>query len=194
MVCNVRKALIIIKLVLYLSIVTYYWKGIVMKKTMSATALTQQQQRELDSLIEFINEFIERLKSSKEAMSDFYNNCNFCLHLRKQRKTFVSHTKMSLKVFPTMSETQQVNLELHYFKAVKELKKMLPSAEAEINRDYIFPINWIVLRELKKTVTSISAVQQEMSQIIYQDHSQEILSNSELYNELVETWADLENN
>lgn len=161
---------------------------------MSATALTQQQQRELDSLIEFINEFIERLKSSKEAMSDFYNNCNFCIHLRKQRKVFVGHTKMNLKVFPTMSETQQVNLELHYFKAVKELKKLLPSVEEEINRDYIFPINWLVLRELKKTVKSISGVQQEMSKIIYQDHSQEILSNSELYNELVETWADLENN
>lgn len=161
---------------------------------MSTIALTRQQQRELDTIIELINEFIASLKNSRAAVSDFVDNCKFCMELRKQRKVFVRHTKMTMLAFPKMSEKNQVSLELHYFKGIKVLKKLLPDAEAEIKKDYIFPINSFILRELNKTVNAIVSTQEEMSKLIYKDHSQEILSNPDLYNELVENWADLENN
>lgn len=161
---------------------------------MTSIALSRQQQKELDSLIEFINELVESLKSSKIAISDFLHNFNYCKQLRSQRKTFEKHTKMALAGFPNLSEKNQVNLELHYYKALKHLNKLLPSAEIEIRRDFNLIISSFLLREIKKTIKSITKAQQGMSSLIYQDNSQEILSNPELYNELVNNWADLENN
>jgi hypothetical protein len=163
-----------------------------MKKYMPTTNLTYQQEKELDSLIEIINTFIERLKSSKQAVSDFIGNCSFCYDLRKQRKIFERHTAMTIKSFPNFSEKTQVNLELHYFKAVNELRGLLPSAEEEIKNDYIFPINYFLLREIKKTVSSVSRAQENMANQLYPNRDNEISSNPELLKKLSETWSDLD--
>jgi hypothetical protein len=165
-----------------------------MKKHMTIIALSQQQKKELDNFIDFINELIEKLQQSRGALTALVHNTKYCIKLRRQRKSFYKNIDSTKKLFPKLSEKNQVAIELQYYKAIQELNRLIPKAENEIKNDYGFFIRAFLLRELKKTVAIVLAAQLEMSKQLYQDNSQEILSNPKLYNELVATWADLENN
>lgn len=158
---------------------------------MTSISITHhQQQRELDSLIEYINEFINNLRASKKAVYDFANNCKYCYELRKQRKLFGDHIDFTKKSFLKLSEKNQSELELHYFRGLKELNALLPAAEKEINQDFIFPINWFLLREIKKTIALITDGQAFMANILYPDNSKTVQDDADLMAKMNELWAD----
>lgn len=159
---------------------------------MSTAAITHQPGKELDSLIEIINNFIHELRSSKRAFDDFIQNCQFCIDLRRQRKVFEKHTASTIHSFSSYSEKNQVAIELHYYRAVNELKALWPSAEEEIKKDYAYLISRFLLREIKKTIKSVSKAQQTMAGKLYPNRDHEISSNPELLKKLSETWADLD--
>lgn len=162
-----------------------------MKAKMSTAAITLQPGRDLDSLIEIINKFIHHVRSSKRALHDFVENLKFCRELRIQRKVFEKHTNSTIASFGNFSEKNQVALELLYYRAVNELRALLPSAEEEIKKDYTYIISRFLLREINKTISSVSNAQQRMADMLYPNNDQEILSNPELLKEMSETWADL---
>lgn len=159
---------------------------------MTTRANSNQQHKELDQFIQFINELIDKLQESKQALSDTLQSGKYCLKLRKQRKAFSKHIKMTTTLFPKLSEKNQVDLELHYFRALRELRELIPKAERDFKDDYGFFIRHFLLRELKKTEAIITLAQQGMAAVLYKDNTQEILSNPELLKELSATWADIE--
>lgn len=163
-----------------------------MKKTMHAINLGKNQIQEFESFIALINDLVDRLNASKTAVRDFVENCKFCLELRNKRKSFTTHIKYTRLQFPSMSEVKQAELELFYFKGLKELESLLPSAQSEIKRDFLFPLDLVLLRELKIVYNIISDLQSYMATSLYPDRSQEIHANPQLMADIHETWADVD--
>jgi len=166
------------------------------KPKMSGISLSRNQQlqlKELDLFIDFLSDFIDKIQKSKIRVIDFFENIKFCRELSRERKAFYKYINSTLKSFVRLSEPKQVDIELRYSKAVKKFNKLLPTAKKEIESEFGLITRYLLLRELDKFIKIIATAQNKMSNHLYKDNSQEILSNPDLYNQIASDWNNLEN-
>jgi len=112
--------------------------------------------------------------------------------IRKDRKDFEKLVEDFLKDFSSLPEDHQAKIEMMFFNAVDTLEKLSVPAKAELkNQDLsiTFFKHFFIIHEMDKSVEFFKKSQKTMASYIYPDRRQEILSNPELYQELVDTWS-----
>jgi len=151
-------------------------------------ALTKPIYDPLDHIIQLINELLERLKHSKNSI---VKNISDCRKIRNNRKDFEKAIKIVLNNFDCLTEKQQTEIELHFYRVIKELEKKVPSVIENLRKEEGLFISYFLRREVRKALKVFRRSQKRMSVKLYPDRSKEILSNPEEYQQLVDTWGDL---
>lgn len=164
---------------------------------MNNITLIKPDWEKFESFLDFISDLIKEIneshKSAAISVAVFCHDVKACHDLRKNRKSLGKFIKSITKDFPNFSEKKQVALELLLYNTLNDLKKIIPTIESELKDNTIFiGFRLFLIRELKRTLHIFSRAQHKMSQQIYKDNSEEILGNPELYNKLVNTWADVD--
>jgi len=150
--------------------------------------LTQPICDPLNHFIEVINELLEKLKESKNS---FVKNISYCRKIRTTRKVFEKEIKKVLLNFNNLSEKQQTEIELHFYRVIKEVEKKVPSVIENLKRDEGLFLSYFLRREVRKALKIFKRSQKKMADHLYPDHSKEILSSPEEYQKLVDTWGEL---
>ena len=161
--------------------------GTVMKSNMNI-ALTKPNKDPLETLIKVFNEILERLKDSQQSLIESIRDCQ---KLRQNRKQLTKYFREVKAKFPKLSEAKQVELEAYFFKVIQQQSSVIIPLKEEVKRDYNFLISFILIREIKKTLSLFKAVHKPMECALYPNRSKEILSNPALYQQLVDAWGDL---
>jgi len=145
----------------------------------------------IERLLNALTEFIDNLKHTKKTFAD---NVRFCRELRTNRKKFEKEIKNTINCFHSLPESQQVELELIFHKALRRLQLIAPKVYQEIEDDHLFILfSFCLKRELRKTLTLLKKTQVKMATELYSDPTEEIMSDSELQKQLIEQWGDLAN-
>jgi hypothetical protein len=167
--------------------ITLTLKGIVMKNNMNV-ALKQTTPIAIDNLIEAIFKLINELKNSHH---NFLAECNSCLEIRHKRKAAEKLFVDALPMIGNLSERKQMEIELHFYRAIKKLNSISSQKKAQLRDDKNYVIYLFLCRELNKTIVALKGFQKRLSEKLYTDNTKELTNNPELYNELVEAWGDL---
>lgn len=162
-----------------------------MKKDMQAITLNQDSNSQMEALISFLEEIITKFKGTKNSIQLAIDDIKYCYQLRKNRKLFNAFLQKRLAKFESLGESKQVEIELYLYNSCKTLDKLIPEAIAEIRKSPITPLGFFLIRELNIMQSLFNRAQKEMASHLYCDNSNEILSNPQLYNEIVDAWGDL---
>lgn len=157
---------------------------------MNAAISPHSYQDPLESFLKVLNELIQSLKQSHK---DIFNNFSTCHQIRKSRKDFEKLMKEILKQFDCLSEKDKAQIELSTYKLLQKIEALAPKAISEIKDENIPVFSYFLIWQIRKTLKSFRASQKKMAEQLYPDRSKEILSNPDLYQNLVATWGDLAN-
>lgn len=161
-----------------------------MKDCMNLT-LTKSSIYSIEHLLSALVGFIDTLQHSKKTFSD---NVRFCRELRTNRKRFEKDIKITLKKFNTLSENQQVEIELAFHKALKKLETVVPQIHIEIENDRLFfMFSFFLKREVNKSLKFLRKSQAKMCAQLYSDPTEKIMSDPRLQQQLIDQWGDLAN-
>lgn len=151
--------------------------------------LTEPSIDPIERFIKVLTEFIETLKTSKQTLA---YSLKFCRELRTNRKKFEKQIGNTINCFHTLQESNQAEIELAFYKALKKLESIAPTVKQGIDDDHLFFLFSLFLkREVNKTLKFLKKSQGKMSAQLYPDRSKEILDNPELYQKLVDAWGDI---
>ncbi|WP_439695173.1 hypothetical protein ACFGVS_19080 [Mucilaginibacter sp. AW1-7] len=161
-----------------------------MKKHMNVAISPHSYQDPLESFLKVLNELIESLSQSRK---NIFNNFSNCHQIRKSRKDFEKLMKEILKKFDCLSEKDKATIELSTYRLLQRIEVLAPRAICEVKEDNIPIFSHFLIWQIRKTLKSFRASQKKMADQLYPDRSKEILSNPDLYQNLVATWGDLAN-
>lgn len=171
-----------------------------MKENMNLTLNHTSESNTIESIIQFINELLDCLKVEKKSKGSGLNRLekpvplhgvSGCIKLRRDRKTFEGLVKDFLKDFSNLPEKRQADVELHFFKAIKKIEKLMPLANADVDKNKLSLVCRLHRRELSQTLKLFKSSQKIMSDYLYPDNSQKISDSPELYQKLVDAWAGI---
>jgi hypothetical protein len=158
-----------------------------MEKHMSI-ALSQSYKDPLESFLRVLNELIESLK---ESHKNVFDNISTCHQIRKNRKHFEKLMEKVICDFNKLSDKDKSQFELGIYNILQKIEIKAPAVINELKEDYKPVFSYFLIREIKKTLKTFRASQKKMADQLYPDRSKEILSNPDIYQQLVDAWGDL---
>lgn len=166
---------------------------------MSVTIQHPSNKSAIDSMIEFINALIDCLKTENlEKPSKYVSvektltpNFYACLKLRADRKQFERLVNDFLKDFQKLPEKKQSEIEMRFYNGIIKLESLTPFVKDSTAKRNLSLSHRLFYRELNKTLKVFRKAQKLMSDYLYPDNSQQILSNPVEYQKLVDFWGDL---
>jgi hypothetical protein len=143
--------------------------------------------------INTLNDFMVSYQSNTELPTGVYKATKHVFDLTHQRKVFENAVASLLADFSKQDESVKLETELYFYNALKKLDQLNLIANQEIHSSSLLVFHRFLLRELKKTVSTLSEAQETMFKALYSDNTNKILADPVLYNQLVVAWGDLAN-
>ena len=153
-------------------------------------ALKKSRPSSLDCLFQSLLDLIQEVIQSH---STYLTDVRLFLKIRHDRKDFEKQLETAVKDFFRTSIRQQADVEIVFYKAVNKLESLLPKAKEDISNEHGWPISYLVSRELDKILAIIKKHQKCMSDHLYPDRTNELLTDKKQYQALVAAWGDLAN-
>ena len=144
-----------------------------------------------NAVIKCIDSFIKLLINIAEHSNDLNSEINYCIEIRRKRKSLTKHLSKILDNYSGLKSNQRINLVETLHQAIVKLEHSKSDIKVEIKKIHRPLISHFVCRELNENLKSFKKIHSKFSDLVIKSKIDAVNRNPELKENLRKAWGEL---